>query len=154
MPTTRIFNYLKVNNRVITGGMPLKGQLRAAAQEGYRAVINLVPSGAAPSLPNEEQIVRRLGMDYHHIPVIWSNPLDEDFEKFEAAMQEIEDKPVLIHSQANFRVTAFYSLYAQKHLGWTAEQAEVFRLQIWRGSDYPVWEAFVRRIRAKIETRQ
>jgi hypothetical protein len=48
---------------------------------------------------------------------------------------------------ANFRVTAFYGLYAQRHLGWSEAQAEALRAPIWNGSDYPVWEAFIRRKR-------
>jgi len=47
-------------------------------------------------------------------------------------------------------VTAFYALYALKHLGWTAEQAAEFRRTIWQGSDYPVWEAFITRLTAEI----
>ena len=39
------------------------------------------------------------------------------------AMQAVPDDRTLIHCAANFRVTAFYSLYAMKHLDWTAAQA-------------------------------
>ena len=37
----------------------------------------------------------------------------------------------LIHCAANFRVTAFYSLYAMKHLGWSEAQAAEFRASVW-----------------------
>ncbi len=49
---------------------------------------------------------------------------------------------------ANFRATAFYALYALKHLGWPEAEAGQFRASIWRGSDYPVWEKFISAMKA------
>ena len=57
-------------------------------------------------------------------------------------MSQLPPGKTLIHCAANFRVTAFYSLYAEKHLGWSEAQADALRSKIWQGSDYPVWEAF------------
>jgi hypothetical protein len=37
-----------------------------------------------------------------------------------------------------------------KHFGWSAAQAESFRRPVWQGSDYPLWEEFIRRMRAQI----
>ena len=54
-----------------------------------------------------------------------------------------EDGRTLIHCIANYRVTGFYSLYARKHLGWTAEEAAVLRARVWNVADYPVWEAYL-----------
>jgi hypothetical protein len=66
-------------------------------------------------------------------------------------MQEHSGDKQLIHCAANFRVTAFYALYAMKHLGWTEAQAEEFRASIWKGSDYPIWEKFIDAMKAKIQ---
>ena len=74
-----------------------------------------------------------------------ADTLERLFAAFEQAMGATAGHKTLIHCAANFRVTAFYALYAHKHLGWTAGQAEAFRARIWAGSDYPVWEAFVAR---------
>ena len=82
-------------------------------------------------------------MTYHHIPVVWDNPQESDFAAFERLMQQLSAEKTLIHCAANYRVTAFYSLYAQKHLGWSAAQAAAFRASIWEGGDYPVWEKFI-----------
>ena len=60
-------------------------------------------------------------------------------------MNETAGDRTLIHCAANFRVTAFYTLYARKHLGWSEAQAAALRDRIWAGSDYPVWEAFIAR---------
>ena len=65
-------------------------------------------------------------------------------------MQEQSDGKTLIHCAANFRVTAFYSLYALRHLGWSESQADAFRASVWQGSDYPIWETFITEMKARI----
>lgn len=150
MASADIFNFIQVNDAVITGGQPTTEQLQAVAAEGYATVINLFPFNPARSLPDEAGLVRSLGMAYDHIPVDWENPTDADFAAFERILQQRSGERMLIHCAANFRVTAFYSLYAQKHLGWSQEQAEAFRDRVWKGSDYPIWRAFIGRMEARI----
>ena len=89
-------------------------------------------------------------MLYHHIPVDWDNPTASDFSAFEAVMQALPAGKTFIHCAANFRVTAFYSLYAQKHLGWSKAQADEFRSSVWQGSDYPIWEVFIDSMKKQI----
>ncbi len=143
MSTSDIYNYLKVNDDLITTGQPTEEQFKAAADEGFTTVINLATINPRYSLPDEAGLAQSLGMTYHHIPVDWEQPTDSDFDAFEQVMQSMGDGKLLIHCAANFRVTAFYSLYAQKHLGWTDAQADAFRATIWQGSNYPVWETFI-----------
>ncbi len=150
MNTNKIYNYIKVNDQLITGGQPTEEQLKAAAEEGFEAVINLATLDRQYSLADEAGLVVSLGMDYIHIPVDWENPKESDFEAFDQSMKELKARKVLLHCAANYRATAFYSLYAQKNLGWTEEQAEAFRAQIWKGSHYPVWEGLIGRMRLKI----
>jgi protein tyrosine phosphatase (PTP) superfamily phosphohydrolase (DUF442 family) len=66
--------------------------------------------------------------------------------------RSLEETRTLLHCAANFRVTAFYSLYAIKHLGWSEAQAETFRQSVWQGSDYPVWAQFIRDVKAQLPT--
>jgi protein tyrosine phosphatase (PTP) superfamily phosphohydrolase (DUF442 family) len=89
-------------------------------------------------------------MKYHHIPVRWDQPSEADFAAFEQAMQSAGEAKTLVHCAANFRATAFYALYAMKHLGWSRTRAEEFRDSIWHGSDFPVWEDFIRRTESTI----
>jgi protein tyrosine phosphatase (PTP) superfamily phosphohydrolase (DUF442 family) len=146
MSTRDIFNYLKVNDRLITGGQPTAEQFKAAAAEGFKAVINLATEKPEHFVEDEADLVRSLGMAYYPIPVEWEHPTLEDFQRFEDLLERLGSTPILIHCAANFRVSAFYSLYALKHLGWSTEQAEAFRQQVWQGSDYPVWEQFIRQV--------
>ncbi len=150
MSTHDIYNYRPVDDRISTGGQPTEEQLRAAAAEGFTTVINLAVIDDTHALLDEAGLVRALGMTYHHIPVIWDNPQASDFTAFETALQDHATDKVLIHCAANFRVSAFYSLYALKHLGWTAAQAAQFRAPIWQGSNYPIWEKFIAALTAQI----
>jgi len=145
MSTEAIFNYVKVDDRLSTAGQPTEDQLRDLAADGFTAIINLAPVNPPYTPEDEAGLARELGLAYHYIPVDWNNPTDEDFAAFERAMDATAGEKTLIHCAANFRVTAFYALYAQKHLGWPAERAGAFRDAIWAGSDYPVWEAFIAR---------
>lgn len=153
MSTTDITNFIRVDNRLATGGMPTAAQLRAAAAEGFSAVINLATDNPGHSLEGEAELARSLGLEYVHIPVDWSNPTDADFAAFEQAMDRLQDRKLLLHCAANYRVTAFYSLYALGHLDWSVEEAEAFRAPIWSGSDYPVWAAFIERKTAELSGR-
>jgi protein tyrosine phosphatase (PTP) superfamily phosphohydrolase (DUF442 family) len=145
MGAQEIFNYVEINDRLSTAGQPTEEQLRDLAAEGFTAVINLAPVNPAYTPADEAGLLRAQGVDYTYIPVDWNNPTDADFVAFEEAMTRLSGEKVLIHCAANFRVTAFYTLYAQKHLGWSRAQAQALRDQIWAGSDFPIWEAFIAR---------
>ena len=147
MSSRDIYNYLKVSDDLITGGQPTADQLRSAAEEGFTTVINLAAENPQRFPVDEAELVRSLGMVYHHIPVDWDNPTEADFTAFERAMAHLPAGKTLIHCAANYRVTAFYALYAQKHLGWPEAQADHFRAAIWAGSAYPVWEQFIARVK-------
>lgn len=140
-----IYNFIRIDDRTATGGMPTAEQLRAAAAAGVTAVINLATDNPGHSLTGEAQLAHDLGLEYIHIQVDWGNPTDEDFAAFEDAMTQRPVANLLIHCAANYRVTAFYSLYARRYLGWTEAQAAELRDRIWAGSDYPVWQAFIAR---------
>jgi len=150
MSALDIYHYLDVTDRLATSGQPTADQLRAAAAAGFDTIINLATEHSTNALPGEGDLVRSLGMAYIHIPVEWDNPTEENFAAFEQAMRQLSTGKALLHCAANFRATAFYALYAQKYLGWSEAQAEAFRARIWAGSNYPVWEAFIQRMRARI----
>jgi uncharacterized protein (TIGR01244 family) len=150
MNISDVYHYIKIDEQISTAGQPTEAQLREAAGAGFTTVINLAMSNSDNALPDEAGLVRSLGMAYYHIPVAWDNPTVSDFERFDALLGQLPAGKTLIHCAANFRVTAFYSLYAQKRLGWSETQAEEFRAAIWQGSNYPVWERFVAEMRRSI----
>lgn len=150
MSAEDIYNYIKVNDEIITGGQPTAEQLESLAAEGFATVVNLATVDPNRSPANEAELVRSLGITYYHIPVDWGNPTEADFAEFEQTLRQLPQGKTLIHCAANFRVTAFYSLYAQQHLGWSAAQAEEFRAAIWKDSDYPIWREFIARIQTQL----
>jgi protein tyrosine phosphatase (PTP) superfamily phosphohydrolase (DUF442 family) len=154
MSTNEIYNFKLVNEQVLTGGQPTEAQLQAAAAEGVRTVINLATINPRYSLEDEAGSVAGLGMTYVHIPVEWERPLAADFAAFAAAfataMQMTADEKVLVHCAANYRVTAFISLYAMKHWGWTVEQADGLMAHVWQQGQFPVWDALVAELRGEM----
>lgn len=159
MSTKSILNFIPIDARIGTGGQPTREQLEAAREEGYQAVINLAPNDTeSHALPDEEAVLKALGLEYRHIPVAWTAPRKEHFVAFIAAMAELEQKKLLIHCAANFRVTAFYSLYAMRNAGWSVEQADALIAKIWESRpDFRMdatWRAFIGDIREQIATSQ
>lgn len=150
MGSNKIYNQLEVSDELLTAGQPTAEQLRSLAAEGFTAVVNLATEKPTDPPFGEGELVRSLGMTYEHIPVEWEDPKPSDFEAFERTLARLPQGKTLIHCAANYRVTAFYALYALKHLGWSEEAAEQFRARIWEGSDHRTWEQFIERMKRKI----
>ena len=155
MGTDDISNFIRINEQIGTAGQPTEEQLRSVRDEGYTAVINLAPENPDNhALPDERGLVTSLGMEYHNIPVEWSSPDTEDFEKFCKVMDDLRGSKVLIHCAANFRVTAFYSLYAMKRDGWSSDQANELIAKVWESlPDYSMddtWKSFIKHIRSDL----
>jgi len=155
MSTEEIFNYRYIDENVILGGQPDEAQLHAAAGEGFQVVINLAPHSSSNALNDEAGLCDSLGLDYHNIPVDWSNPTPEDYATFVAVLDQVRQKKVLIHCAANYRVTAFFSTYALQKLGWSQQQADALVTSIWeqdpRWLMSDVWSTFIQKIRTPIE---
>jgi uncharacterized protein (TIGR01244 family) len=146
-----IRNYVSVNEQYATAGQPSEEQLAGAAAAGFKTIINLATINPRYSLKDEGASARALGMTYHHIPVEWDKPTDADFQAFEAAMQAAPNDKTLVHCAANYRATAFYGLYAMKHLGWSKAEAEKLRASVWKDDKHAAWQEFIERHEAEIE---
>ena len=151
MAVTDIFNFVLISDRISTSGQPTPEQFEAVRAEGYAAVINLAPSDENNALAEEKDLVASLGLEYHHIPMIWKDPKPEEFTAFCAAMEKVGHKIVLIHCIANYRVSAVFSSYAIKKLGWSLERADELVNKIWTSiPEYPMndtWQSYIDTIR-------
>ena len=151
MAVKDIFNFVRIDERISTGGQPTPEQFEAARDEGYTAVINLAPGDEDNALAGEEDLLAALGLDYFHIPMVWNNPKPEEFTAFCAVMEKVRDKKVLVHCIANYRVSAVVSSYAIKNLGWSVEQADGLVSKIWTSiPEYPMndtWQSYINTIR-------
>jgi protein tyrosine phosphatase (PTP) superfamily phosphohydrolase (DUF442 family) len=150
MSANEISNFIPVSDHIYTSGQPTADQLRRLAAEGFSSVVNLATPHSPQALPGEADLVRSLGMGYDNIPVEWENPLESDYALFEQIMGRLPPGKTLIHCIANYRVTAFYALYAQAQLGWSEPQADQFMAPVWQTSEYPIWKAFIARMRQRL----
>ena len=150
MSINQIFNAIQIDDQILTAGQPSEYQLRDLSTEGYKVVINLATIDPRYSLTDEKKLCSNLSMTYVHIPVEWTAPKIEDYQAFISAMDKTAQQKTLIHCAANYRVTAFYSVYAKQTLGWSNEQAKALRAQIWETNPEwkmdDIWQEFIKAI--------
>ena len=142
-------NYRKISERVATSGSVSEDRLRRLGEEGFHAVVNLLPDSSEVAVPDEREIVEGQGLEYHYIPVDFGNPTEADFSLFRRVMENAGDKKILIHCAANYRVSAFYSLYAMQDGDWSWEDAQAHIGSIWETTDYPVWNRFIDEVKSQ-----
>ena len=144
------FNFRRVDDRVTTSGVVAAEDLAELRSQGYDLVVNLLPDSSEHAVEGEAAILRDQGVDYEYIPVDFEAPSHEQFEAFAAVMDANADKRVHVHCAANYRVSAFYSLYAMRQGWWSIEDSDEHILSIWMPSDHPVWDAFLTAERERI----
>lgn len=127
----RAYNFVQVSERIATSGVVPLDEFSVIAAAGYRRVINLLPDDNQYAQAGEAEEVQRLGMDYVHIPIDIERPTITEYQQFERAMDEAGDDPVWVHCAANWRVSAFVSLYGQVRLGWSRERGDELVRGIW-----------------------
>ena len=143
-------NFRRVSDRVTTSGTVPAEDLAALRANGYDVVVNLLPDRSEYAVEGEATIVGDQGVDYVYIPIDFAAPNHEQFEEFSAAMDANADKTIHVHCAANYRVSAFYSLYAMRQEWWSAEQADEHLRSIWTQGEYPVWDEFIAAERARM----
>ena len=148
-----IRNFRTFSDEISTGGQPTRKELRAAASAGYQDVVNLATYDSKSAAEREETLVAELGMGYHPIPVEWDDPRPDHFDRFVTCMESLRGRKTLVHCAANYRVTAFVSLYAMAKLGWKAKSADEFVQSVWNPEEYPIWQRFITQIRDGLESR-
>jgi protein tyrosine phosphatase (PTP) superfamily phosphohydrolase (DUF442 family) len=148
LSSANIFNYIRINEFFSTSGQPSKEQFEKIKEDGFEVVIDLAPVDYERySIKDEKSILRNLNLEYIHIPVDFKKPTIEDFEAFEFALMNCNGKKIWIHCAANYRVTVFFSIWAEKNLGWTKQQSKELIDSIWKSDpDWKmgeVWEKFI-----------
>ena len=142
------YNFRRINDRLTTSGVVSVEQLGELQREGYDAVINLMPDSDSP-VADEARIVEEQGLDYVYIPVDFQAPTRADFDAFVDAMDARTTGKVHVHCAANYRVSAFYSLYALKRGLCTREEADEFLKSVWNPAEFPAWMTFMADERAR-----
>jgi uncharacterized protein (TIGR01244 family) len=143
------YNFRRIDDRVTTSGIVSEAQLRSLRDEGYGVVVNLLPDDNDHAVRDEAAILDAQGIEYVHIPVDFATPTADDFARFSAAMDAHADQTVHVHCAANYRVTAFYGLYAERTGAWSAAHADALVRSVWNPAEHPAWAALIAQERAR-----
>jgi protein tyrosine phosphatase (PTP) superfamily phosphohydrolase (DUF442 family) len=143
------YNFRRIHDDLTTSGLVSVEQLHGLRSEGYDALINLLPDSYEHAVADEAGIVRGEGLDYVYIPVDFDAPSHADLEAFATAMDARVGKKIHVHCAANYRVSAFYSLYARAKGLCTDEEARALVEEIWTPAEFPAWAAFIADERAR-----
>jgi uncharacterized protein (TIGR01244 family) len=136
-------NFRRVSETVTTSGAVPAEDLAGLRALGCDVVVNLMPDSSEYAVEGEASIVRGQGVDYVYIPVDFAAPGHEQLEEFAAAMDANAGRRIHVHCAANYRVSAFYSLYAMRQGWWSTEDADEHLASIWTEGEYPVWDEFI-----------
>ena len=153
MPFDSCLNFRRVNDQLTTSGAVTAKQLGRLAESGYALLINLLPNDNRDAVPEEEAIATAQGVAYIHIPVDFRHPIPADYDAFSAALDGRDLQKTHIHCAANFRVSAFYALYAEERNEWTTAEADAFIQSVWNPQDYPPWAEFLATARSRFVAR-
>lgn len=133
------YNYKRISDKVTTSGVVPEHVLDGLASENYEVIINLLPENHKKAVAVEKDIIEAQGLSYVNIPVEFGAPKHEDLEQFIVELKKNGDKKVHIHCAANWRVSAFYGIYAFQSGLWSKDEANTFILSIWNPAEYPAW---------------
>jgi protein tyrosine phosphatase (PTP) superfamily phosphohydrolase (DUF442 family) len=136
-----IYNFRRVSDKLACAGQPREGQLASIADEGYTVVINLGLSDGKYALPDEALSVKKLGLTYHHIPVLFDSPQIAELESFITFMNEHADEKIFVHCAANYRASVFTGLYLFAADRLDEEGMHEFIGEFWQPD--PVWQLFI-----------
>ncbi len=143
-PTTldSLTNFQTNSNTMLSSGLPSSAHLLLLKQEGVVRVIDLIPGNRS----EEISIVNELGMQYHNIPVAWTNPQVSDFLNYSAYMSlhRPEEGKVLTHCKLNWRGAVFTYLYRITVLSEDEKTAKQDLLAIWQPNS--TWFAFMNKV--------
>ena len=138
---SEIRNYIEYSPTFSSAGQPSVEQLDAVKAAGFEKVIYIAFTNGRSSIASEDAIVKELGMDYVHIPVIWDAPTKWDFYAFVSAMQQEQGRKTLLHCAANFRASAFSMLYRVLHESVSIADAKADMNKIWQPNE--TWKNFI-----------
>lgn len=92
-----IYNHLKISKFISTSGQPTEKHFSLVKVYNFENVINLAPENTENSIENETEVLSKLGMNYFHIPVDFSNPTEEKIGEFVSCMQGLHEQKVWVH---------------------------------------------------------
>lgn len=130
-----VLNFRQYSENFASAGQPTVEQFSQIRDAGFERVIYIAFTNNQNAVPNADQVVKGLGMDYVHIPVDWNNPTARDFYTFADAMQRSPDQKTLLHCQVNARATAFSFLYRVIYEDVPVAEAKADMNSVWQPNE-------------------
>lgn len=137
----QILNYRQYTPLFSSAGQPSREQLPLLKEAGYDRVIYIAFNNGRTAIPEEDQLVKDLGMDYLHIAVDFNKPTVRDFDAFADAMEREPQSKTFLHCQVNARATAFSFLYRVLYQGVDIAEAKADMNTVWQPNE--VWRDFI-----------
>ncbi len=130
-----IANFREYSPVFASSGQPTEEQLALVKSAGFERIVYIAFSSSGKAIANEDEIVKELGMEYVHIPVVWDNPTAADFYAFADVMQRYPDKKSLLHCQVNYRASAFSFLYRVLYQDVAVATAKADMNSVWQPNE-------------------
>ncbi len=116
-----ISNFDLVNDGILRGGLPSEKDLIILANSGVKTVLDLRMDGAGQR--KEEQVAKRLGLKYVHVPMGFSDPDRGELSKVLSVMVDKKMQPVFVHCrQGADRTGVAIGIYRQLVDHWKFEK--------------------------------
>ncbi len=133
------YNFKAISPELTTSGVVNETLLQQLSDQGYRQLINLLPNDSEYATSNEQYLVESQKINYVYIPVDFSNPTPADYQAFVDAMIASPNLKTHIHCAANYRVSAFFGIYAYQHLNWSSAQVKQHIESLWQPEEHRPW---------------
>ena len=136
---SNIKNFLRINDKICTGGQPSLDDLARMKADGVKAVINF-RLASEMNVEEESAKAKELGLRYFHIPFDSASPKPEAADEFLKVMSDSANRPMFIHCTTANRVGAFWMIYRVLKDGWKVEEAQEEAKKV--GLHNPATQAF------------
>lgn len=136
-----IVNFRQYSDSFASAGQPTLEQFQTLKDQGFERIVYIAFTNNQNALPDADQVVKGLGMEYMHVPVDFANPLPSDFYAFADSMARDTSKKTLLHCQVNARATAFSFLYRTIFEDVPMAEAKADMNTVWQPSE--VWRDFI-----------
>ena len=118
-----IDNFHRVDTRVAIGGQPTPEEVRALADAGFAAILNL-REDAEENDALHARAARESGLQLYRVPVSKTNPTDESVARFLKVTDDETLYPIYIFCAEGNRAAAFWMIRRVMRDGWKLERAE------------------------------
>jgi protein tyrosine phosphatase (PTP) superfamily phosphohydrolase (DUF442 family) len=142
-----ITNYRQYSSVFASAGQPSREQFQILSDQGFERIVYIAFTNNGNAVPDEDQLVKGLGMEYMQVPVDFSNPLPSEFYAFADSMQRNTGKKTLLHCQVNARATAFSFLYRVIYEDVSVAEAKADMNTVWQPNQ--VWRDFIFEVMAQ-----